>query len=357
MSCGLITGAFVTASQVDAVPATASPGVSAPAVSAPREVTLTLVTHDSFAISKSVLRAFTRETGITVRLLPSGDAGAALNQAILTKDTPLGDVLFGVDNTFLSRALDENVFERYRSPELDRVSVAYRIDTTHHATPIDHGDVCVNHDESWFAEHRIRVPRTLEDLTKPAYKGRLVVENPATSSPGLAFLLATIDRYGEDGWRSYWERLRANDVKVVSSWEQAYNGEFSAGEGAGERPLVVSYASSPAAAVYYSDPRPTASPIGTVLDTCFRQVEFVGILRGTEHPRAARRLVDFMLSRPFQEDVPLQMFVFPVRDDVRLPAVFTEFAEVPTDPAALAPGVIGAHREQWIDEWTTTVLR
>ena len=321
------------------------------------DVTLTLVTHDSFAISESVLRAFTRATGIAVRVLPSGDAGAALNQAILTKDAPLGDLLFGVDNTFLSRALDERVFERYRSPELVRVPAPSRIDPTHHVTPIDHGDVCINDDKAWFAEHGVPVPRTLDDLTKRVYKGRLVVENPATSSPGLAFLLATVDRYGEDGWRAYWERLRANDVKVVSGWEQAYNGEFSAGEGGGERPLVVSYASSPAAAVYFSDPRPSETPIGTVLDTCFRQTEGVGILRGTEHPRAARRLVDFMLSRRFQEDVPLQMFVFPVRDDARLPPAFTRFVDIPTDPATLLPRVIGRHREQWIDEWTDTVLR
>jgi len=334
-----------------------TPAGAVPAAGTHDGVTLTLVTHDSFAISKSVLRAFARETGITVRVLPSGDAGAALNQVILTKDAPLGDLLFGVDNTFLSRALDEKVFERYRSPELARVPAVFRIDATHHVTPIDHGDVCINDDKAWFAEHKVAVPRTLDDLTKPAYKGRLVVENPATSSPGLAFLLATVDRYGEDGWRVYWERLRANDVKVVSGWEQAYNGEFSAGEGGGDRPLVVSYASSPAAAVYFSDPRPTKAPIGTVLDTCFRQTEGVGILRGTEHPRAARRLVDFMLSRRFQEDVPLQMFVFPVRDDARLPAVFTEFTDVPTHPAILPPSAIGSHREQWIDEWTAAVLR
>ncbi|MCJ7670516.1 MAG: thiamine ABC transporter substrate-binding protein [Acidimicrobiia bacterium] len=351
-ACALLIGALVAGASL----VTSRAGAASTATE-PRKVTLTLVTHDSFALSKSVLRAFERETGIAVRVLPSGDAGAALNQAILTKDAPLGDLLFGVDNTFLSRALDERVFERYRSPALDRVPAAYRIDATHHATPVDHGDVCVNHDTAWFAERGIRVPRTLDDLTKPAYPGRLVVENPATSSPGLAFLLATIDRYGEGGWRSYWERLRANDVKVVSGWEQAYNGEFSAGEGSGDRPLVVSYASSPAAAVYYSDPRPAVSPIGTVLDTCFRQVEFVGILRGTGHPRAARRLVDFMLSRRFQEDVPLQMFVFPVRVDARLPAVFTKFAEVPTDPATLPPDLIGKNREQWIDEWTATVLR
>jgi thiamine transport system substrate-binding protein len=333
------------------------PSASGAAARSRADDTITLVTHDSFAVSKPVLAAFTRATGITVRVLPSGDAGVALNQAILSKDHPIGDLLFGVDNTFLSRALDEHIFEPYTSPELARVPAAYQLDPTHHATPIDHGDVCVNDDTKWFADHHVDPPTTLDDLTKPVYKGKLVVENPATSSPGLAFLLATIDRYGEAGWRHYWEQLRANDVQVVNGWEEAYNGDFSAGEGNGDRPLVVSYASSPPAAVYYADPRPKTSPIGTVLDTCFSQTEFVGILRGTEHAAAARKLVDFMLSRRFQEDVPLQMFVFPVRDDAKLPPVFTKFAEVAAHPATIPPTTIGEHREQWIDQWTDTVLR
>ncbi len=217
--------------------------------------------------------------------------------------------------------------------------------------------MCVNYDKQWFDRHDLDPPKTLQDLTKPAYKSTLVVENPATSSPGLAFLLATIARSGEGGWQQYWRDLRANDVQVVSGWEQAYNGEFSAGEGNGDRPLVVSYASSPPAAVYFADPRPATSPIGTVLDTCFDQTEFAGVLRGAQHPRAARRLVDFLLSRRFQEDVPLQMFVFPVRDDAKLPPVFEKFAEVPSDPATLPPKTIGAHRDVWIDQWTDTVLR
>ena len=351
LAAALVASTLVGAALVDARPARATRNAAS-------DVTLTLVTHDSFAVSKRVLRAFTRHTGIAVKVFPSGDAGAALNQAILTKDHPVGDLLFGVDNTFLSRALNQGIFERYRSPGLAVVPARYQIDSTDHATPIDHGDVCVNYDRSWFSEHGIKPPKTLDDLAKPMYKGRLVVENPATSSPGLAFLLATVDRYGAgDGWRRYWAKLRANDVEVVSGWEQAFNGAFSGGEGGGDRPLVVSYASSPPATVYYANPRPEVAPIATVLDTCFAQTEFVGILRGTKHRRAARQLVDFMLTRRFQEDVPLQMFVFPVRDGARLPPVFRKFAQVATDPATLPPRVIGEHREQWISEWTDTVLR
>jgi thiamine transport system substrate-binding protein len=335
-------------------------GTSLPAHAADREhPTITLVAHDSFAVSKSVLSSFTAQTGVKVKLLQSGDGGTTLNQAILAAEggEPLGDVLFGVDNTFLTRALDAGIFERYAPRALTRVPAQYQLDPSHHLTPVDHGDVCINYDKKAFAGRKSAVPATLDDLTKPAYRGQLVVENPATSTPGLAFLLATIARYGEDGWQDYWEQLRANDVKVADSWETAYNGDFTQGENQGSYPLVVSYASSPPAAVYFSEPRPKTSPIGTMLDSCFRQVEFVGVLRGTEHRAAARRLVDFMLSERFQADIPLQMFVFPVRDGTPLPPVFAEFAEVPADPLTLDVSEIGRNRDEWIDQWTNVVLR
>lgn len=332
-------------------------GATIPTAASTDDVTITLLTHDSFAVSKKVLRAFTTRTGIDVKILRAGDAGTALNQAILTKDAPLADVFFGVDNTFLTRALDAGIFQRYRSAELAEVAAEYELDPEHRVSPIDHGDVCINYDKRWFDEHDVAVPTSLDDLTKQQYRGLLVTENPATSSPGLAFLLATRAKLGEDGWNRYWQRLRANDVEVVAGWEEAYNGSFTAGEGKGDRPLVVSYASSPPAAVYFSDPRPSSSPVGTMLSSCFRQIEGVGILKGTEHPSEARELVDFMLSEQFQADLPLQMFVFPVRKDTPLPPVFEEFADVPAHPLALAPGTIGANRDRWIDEWTATVLR
>jgi thiamine transport system substrate-binding protein len=318
--------------------------------------TITLVAHDSFAASKQVLAAFTKQTGVKVKLLQSGDAGEVLNQAILTRDHPVGDVLFGVDNTFQGRALDEGIFERYAPAALSQVPAEYQLDPSHHLTPVDHSDVCINYDKDWFATKDLAVPKTLDDLTKPAYRGALVVENPATSSPGLAFLLATIARYGDDGWRDYWSKLRANDVLTVDGWEQAYEGQFTQGGNDGPRPLVVSYASSPPAAVHF-DPSLKTSPIGTMLDSCFRQVEYAGVLKGTEHRAAARKLVDFMLSRRFQADMPLQMFVFPVREGTPLPRVFEKYADVPPNPRSLPPAEIARHRDEWIEQWTETVLR
>ncbi len=320
-------------------------------------VSLTLITHDSFDLSEGVLASFTEETGIEVELLAGGDAGSMLNQAILTKDSPRGDVLFGVDNTFLSRALDEELFRPYESPGLDRVRPELRVDPEFRVTPVDFGDVCLNYDVAAFADADAPVPTTLADLTDPAYRGQLVVENPATSSPGLAFLLATIEEFGEDGFEAFWRDLRANDVLVSDGWEDAYYGQFSGGAGEGDRPLVVSYASSPPAEVIFADPRPDEAPTGVIPASCFRQIEFAGILATTEHPTEAEQLIDFLLSDTFQEDVPLTMFVFPAVADVALPEEFVTYTTVPDDPYTMDPTRIGEQRETWIEAWTDAVLR
>src|SRR5690606_4974723 len=126
--------------------------------------------HDSFALSDDVLAAFTDETGIEVELLQGGDAGTVVNQAILAKGNPQADVLFGVDSTFLSRALAEELFVPYEADGLDDVPEQFRIDDEHRVTPIDYGDVCLNYDRAYFAEQGLPVPGRLEDLTEPEYR-------------------------------------------------------------------------------------------------------------------------------------------------------------------------------------------
>lgn len=315
-----------------------------------------LMTHDSFAVSDETLEAFTDETGVEVEVLRAGDAGSVLSQAILTKDRPLADVLYGVDNTFLARALGEDIFVPYEAEGLERVPGELRLDPEHRVTPIDFGDVCLNYDLGWFEERGIDPPSTLEDLADPELRGLTVVQNPATSSPGLAFLLGTVAKFGEGGWVDYWRELRGNDVLAVAGWEEAYYGEFTVG-GGGDRPIVVSYASSPAADVVFADPPKDEPATGVVEDSCFRQVEFAGVLRGAEHEDAARALVDFMLSEQFQEDIPLQMFVFPANADAGLPEVFTDHAIVPEEPLELPASTIAEHRDEWVAEWTNIVLR
>ena len=332
---------------------TGSTGTSQTVGSEPRSVTL--ITHDSFDVSKEVLREFERSSGIEVEIVPAGDAGQVVNRAILTAGDPEADVLFGVDDNLLHDALDAGVFTPYASPRLDAVPDDLELDAEHRVTPVDRGDVCVNVDGAWldiagFGEQ----PSTLTDLEPLA--GELVVENPATSTPGLAFLLATIAEFGDPGFEDYWAQLRERGVIVVDGWEQAYFGEFSgAGGGEGTHPLVVSYATSPVAEVVFAE---GDAPENEVLeDTCYRQIEFAGILAGTEHEAEARELIDFLLSRPFQEDIPLRMFVFPVATDAALPSVFTDQAVVPEAPLSLDPATVAANRRDWVERWTDIVLR
>ena len=318
--------------------------------SASQPVKLRLLTHDSFAVSTGTLAAFTAQTGIEVEVVRSQDTGSVVSQIILTQGNPIADVVFGVDNTFLGAAVAADVFEPYVSamPVGDQLLAG----TNGQVTPISYGDVCLNYWRSAFAGN---APTSLEDLTKERYRSQLVVQNPETSSPGLAFLLATIAHFGEDGWEDYWRKLRANDVLVTSGWTEAYYDHFSAG--GGERPLVVSYASSPVAEVVYADPPVSEPPTGIIEDSCFRQIEYAGILAGTSNLAASRQLIDFMLSDAFQQDIPLNMFVFPASPAAELPAVFGEHAVVPAKPLSLEPEVITANKNDWTERWVELVLR
>jgi thiamine transport system substrate-binding protein len=320
---------------------------------------LQVMTHDSFAISETVLAAFEAENNVKVKFVKGGDTGTALNKAILSKGNPLADVFYGVDNTFLSRALDEDIFDPYLSPQLAGLPDEFKMDTRFRALPVDYGDVCLNYDKAYFADHQLEPPHSLQDLLKPEYKGLLVVQNPATSSPGLAFLLATIGNFGEDGYLDFWKSLVANDVLVVNDWETAYYTEFSGSSGKGPRPIVVSYNSSPAFEVIYAETPIEEPPTAAVVEnnSCFRQIEFVGILKGTKNRGLAEKWVDFMLSTAFQEDMPLQMFVFPVNPDAKLDETFVKYLAIPQSTATVAPEVIAANREKWLQAWTEAVLR
>lgn len=305
-------------------------------------VTVTLVAYDSFPTEKTplndALATFTEDTGITVKIVTAGDAGAMVSKAALTAGNPEGDVMWGVDNTLLSAAIDAKVFAG-------------------EPTQVDFGDVCVNYDIAYFTQHDLQPPGTFDDLAQPEYKDLLVVENPATSSPGLAFMLATIDKYGDAGWTQYWRTLRSNGVEVVDSWETAYYERFSgSGGSSGDKPLVVSYASSPPAEVVFADPPIDTAPTGVATGTCFRQMEYAGVLRGTRHGDAAQQLVTFLTGETFQRTLPLTLFVYPVNGTVSLPEVFTKFAAVPANPYSMDPVRIAQHRQSWQEQWTQTVI-
>ena len=318
---------------------------------------ITIMTHDSFSVSKELVAKFEAKLNAKMVILKSGDAGEALNKAILSKNNPLADIFFGVDNTFLSRALKADMFVSYAPMHLDSVDESLRLDQNNTLVPVDFGDVCLNYDIKWFKDNDKIPPVMLEDLIKPEYKGLSVVENPATSSPGLAFLLTTISRFGKDGYIDFWQKLKANDVLITSGWKEAYWGKFTAAS-KGDRPIVVSYASSPAAEVFYSETKLDKAPTGVVIEngSAFRQIEFAGILKGTKNMELAKKTMDFILSKDFQEDIPLQMFVFPASKEAKLPEVFENHAKITKEPALLDSKLIDSKRDVWINEWTEKIL-
>ena len=284
---------------------------------------------------EGTLQDFTDTTGLTVEINQGGDAAEVVNRALLTAGAPEGDVLFGIDNNLLSRATDAGLFVPYVAAGSDAVPAEYRLDPENNVTPIDVGDVCVNHDKEWFTDKQVPVPQTLTDLTDPRYRDQLVVQNPATSTPGLAFLLASVSEFGADGYQDYWRRLKENGVEVENSWDAAYERRFS-GWFRRRRPTTRRVLCLVAACG--SGLRREAAPHGSdrvLVDTCYRQIEFAGVLTNAPNPVGGQELIDFMLTREYQEDLPLNNFVFPVPPDAELPDVFTENSEVPAEPLSL----------------------
>ena len=341
----------------EAAAPTPVPPAATPTPAEPRE--LKVLSHDSFDISDEVIQEFEQANNAKVVIFKAGDAGAVLNRAILEKGNPSADVLYGIDNTYLTRALREDIFVAYKSPLIANVHQQFILDDTFHVNPVDYAYVNINYDKEYLTKNNLTTPATLEELTQPKWKGKLVVESPTTSSPGLAFLIATISYFGEDDdydYLDFWADLRANDVLVKDGWSAAYYTDFT--KYGGDRPLVVSYATSPAAEVFFSEGKYTEPPTGNLLidRATFLQIEGIAILRGTKVLDLAQRFVDYAMDKRFQEDIPSKMFVYPVNSLAQTPDFFT-FAQVPTLPADVGPAAIGENREKWIDAWTKVVLR
>jgi thiamine transport system substrate-binding protein len=315
---------------------------------------LTVITHDSFSLPDELVSQFEAQTGIDVTFIAPGNAGTIVNQLILTKESPLGDVVFGIDNTFAGRAISNGVLQPYTSPNLptDAATTAALADNIGSLTPIDWGDVCLNADIAWYGERSLAIPATLDDLIKPEYANQLVVTNPATSSPGLAFLAATVGAKGEDGYLAYWQALADNGVRVSASWTDAYNVEFTAASDTGAYPLVLSYASSPMYEVGDSGESATVAIPGA----CFRQVEYAGIIAGASNPLGAQLFIDWLLTAEVQSAIPDEMYMTPVSPDATLPAEWGKYVNVVTAPIWVSPALIEANRETWIEDWTEVVL-
>lgn len=310
-----------------------------------------LVTHDSFNVPDELVAAFEAETGYDLTIQQSGDAGSLTNQLVLTAGRPVADAVFGIDNTFASRAVAEGVLAPYTPDALPESAEEYLLDGAEadYLTPVDHGDVCVNVDDVWFATNGIAAPQTLRDLTAPTYKDLFVTPGATTSSPGMAFLLATIGEFGPGEWQLYWEDLMANGAKVTSGWTDAYTVDFTAGGGSGDRPIVLSYASSPPFTIPEGGWQPTTRAL---LDTCFRQVEYAGVLEGADNPEGAQAVLDWLVSPEVQATIPDNMYMYPVDDQVVLPELWAQWAPQAEEPIVVPARQIEVERDAWLQEWT-----
>jgi thiamine transport system substrate-binding protein len=355
LTAGLAAAALLVAGCSAAPVASQSPGTASPpptSAALTESSTLTVLTHDSFYLPDELLAAFETQSGLKVTYEAPGNAGTLVNQLILTKDSPLGDVVFGIDNTFATRAVDAGVLSPYASPALPADAGSWAADVGGALTPVDYGDVCVNADADWFAEHKLAVPETFEDLVKPEYADLLVVSNPASSSPGLAMVIATVGAKGDPGYLDYWKALKANGLKVVPGWTEAYTVEFSGSSGKGSRPLVLSYASSPA-----SEVRDDGHPQTVNLpQTCLRQVEYAGVVAGAQNEAGAREFIDWLLSVDVQAQIPDNMWMYPVSDSVKLPESWAEFGAAAKTPWHVPASDIATKRDGWIKDWTAVVI-
>jgi len=315
--------------------------------------TVVLLTHNDFFLPDEVVAAFEEESGYQLDIRPTDGVGNLVNLVSEQAGKPSGDVVFGVDNTFASRVLGADALTSYDG-DLPPGVAAYVLpgDDAGTLVPVDNGNVCVNVDDVWFAEQEIEPPATLDDLTDPAYDGLFVVPSAASSSPGLAFLLSTIAEYG-DAWPSYWQDLLANDTEIVAGWSEAYQGEFTQGGGKGDKPIVVSYDSSPAFTVDGEGGTTTSA----LLDTCYQQVEYAAALDGADNPDGAQALLDFLVGPDVQAALPESMYVFPVADDTELPSDWDTFATRPSESYEVDPAEIEANREDWLIEWTDIISR
>lgn len=313
---------------------------------------LRVLTHSSFGVPKPLLKQFETDTGVKLVVSKAGDAGEMLNKLILTKASPIADVVYGIDNSLASKALGADVLDTYTGPAASRPSAV----ALPGLVPVDYGYVTVNYDKAWFAKSKLALPKTLDDLAQAPYAKLLVVQNPATSSPGYAFMLSTIGAMGEEKAFDWWGRMRANGVKVAKGWSEAYYTEFS--RNGGKYPLVVSYASSPAAEIFYSKEKLTEPPTGSLSlpGGVFRQVEGVALVKGGKQRAAAEKFVEFMRSPAVQQQMQTEMWMFPVEAGVARADVM-KFAPEPTQFDSPDGKDIAEKGAGWVTRWTKVVLK
>ncbi|MCK4247427.1 MAG: thiamine ABC transporter substrate-binding protein [Methanomicrobia archaeon] len=307
---------------------------------------LVIYTYDSFVsewgIGPKIVPLFEEAYNCKVEIKAVGDAGDVLNRAIIEKNNPRADILIGIDNNSLSKALKNDILVPYTPKTIDVVPEQFIFDPTYHVVPFDYGYIAFVYDSEI-----ITPPQTFDELLDPKYKKAIILEDPRTSSPGAAFLLWTIAIYGEN-YLDFWEQLKPNILTITSGWDQAY-GMFTSGEA----PIVLSYATSPAYHVEYEDI--TRYKAFIPKDGGYLQIEGAGIVKNCAHKELAEKFIDWMLTEDFQREIPLTQWMFPVNSNVELPASF-DYAVKPDKILYLDSEEIAENLDRWIKNWAELMI-
>ncbi|MDO5746104.1 MAG: thiamine ABC transporter substrate-binding protein [Actinomycetaceae bacterium] len=312
---------------------------------------VTLVTHNNFNLPKESIAAFEKESGLKLHLVQSDSGAELVNKLKLRKDNPIGDAVYGLATNDMGAVAKEGLLA-----PLD-ISLPEGAKTSAHpdepnAVPIDRGDICVNIDTEYFQKKGLAEPKTLDDLTKPEYKGLFVTIN-ASDVTGFGFFAATVARYGADGWQDYWKKLKANDVRIVPGWTEAYQEDFTQGGNDGKYPIVLSYEGSPA---YTVDEAVTKTTTKALPDTCYQNVEYAGVLTNAKNPKNAQKVIEWLLSQSVQSQIPDNMYMYPVDSSVELPKAY-QLAPQSKEASILKGSDVVENQEKWVKEWTELVAK
>lgn len=323
---------------------------------------LTIVTYDIIAITDDVLNEFTNQTGVQVEMIRTDDAGGILEHLLLTKDNPQADLALGLDNTYLQTAFQFDLLAEHGAqiPVLDsKATIPYN---GNKAVPFDQGYICLNADTQALSENHISFPTTLEELTAPDWKGKTAFPSPVTSSPGRAFMVASIDYFEQQSSNTtafdWWADMADNDAIFTTGWTEAYETHYTGGYGIwneghiGDAWLTVSYCHSPGVEALYGG-NSTISAAVDIDFASFSQVEYAAPVNGGGSKNAVNAFIEFLLTDEVNTNMPENNLMYSVLEGKDLPETngYRYHSPVPSQPSTIEMDRIGQEMDDWLKDW------
>ena len=312
-------------------------------------------TYDSFASwgpASAIEQAFEAMYPADVRFVAVADSRSMLTR--LRQEREAGrqgaDVFIGIEAADLARTRELDLFLPLQPEDVPNLSVVPQsllLDPSGSLIPYEHGYITFVYDSEQV--DTTTLARTFEELLDPRYRNQIILEDPRMSSPGLSFLLWTIDRFGDPGYLDYWRQLAPNVLTVTGGWGEAYD-LFLAGEAS----IVLSFSTDTAYSVI--DHGSARHKVMLLDNQGYRNVYFMGVVQGTEHFDWATAFLDLVLSPEIQSLIPTTEWMFPANPEALLPVSFYQYAVTPPQPVMIAPGEVLAHLDRWLREWALVIL-